>query len=114
MAIQLGDKLRIAGGYLDEAISVETLEGLLLREPEFYGQSIHMTDAFYGNGDTPYPIDFWLVPDSKMEYKWEIKKIPSIAFEEDFENSFSSLKPSVVITFFLKLRLSSFFSIIIS
>ena len=33
---------------------------------------------------------------------------------EDFENSFNSLKPSVVITFFLKLRLSSFFSIIIS
>lgn len=86
MAIQLGDKLKIAGGYLDETISVETLEGLLLREPEFYGQSIHMTDAFYGNGDTPYPIDFWLVPDSISEYKWEIKTIPALASLEDFEN----------------------------
>lgn len=86
MAIQLGDKLKIAGGYLDESISVENLEGLLLKEPEFYGQSMHMTDAFYGNGETPYPIDFWLVPDSISEYKWEIKTIPALASLEDFDN----------------------------
>lgn len=85
MAIQLGNRLKVAGGYLDEAVSVENLSGLLSREPEFYGQSIHMTDAFYGNGETPYPIDFWLVPDSIMEYKWEMKIVPALESEEDFE-----------------------------
>ena len=59
----------------------------------------------------------YITPYAKCRYMAEynsLNQITAFHFEDDFENSFSSFKPSVVITFFLKLRLSSFFSIIIS
>jgi hypothetical protein len=44
-----------------------------------------MLDAFVGVNDISYPLDFWSTPNGD-DVKWEIKSIPSLESEEDFNN----------------------------
>ena len=86
MAERLNTKIYVNGGYLDENISVTSIAELLAKESSnsfFLGQSIHMPEAFFSNNEIPYPIDFWSVP-SGENIKWEIKTLPTIDSEEDF------------------------------
>ena len=83
MATLLGDKLFVSTGYLDGNVSVNTIDELLDKF-DFFGQSLHMPEAFIGANEVPYPIDFWSTPNGE-NVKWEIKALPSLESETDFE-----------------------------
>jgi hypothetical protein len=86
MAKVLDSKLYVDGGYLDSNISVSSVTELIEKvnmNSFFLGQSVHMSEAFYGVKEIPYPIDFWSVPNGD-DIKWEIKSMPAIESEDDF------------------------------
>lgn len=83
MATQIGDKLFVSGGYLDGNQSVVNISELNSKL-SFLGQSLYMPTAFTSTKGWPYPIDFWSVPNGDG-IKWEIKTLPNIESEEDFE-----------------------------
>lgn len=84
MATRLGDKMYVGGGYLDSSISVNNISELM-DKLDFLGQSIHMPEAFVGVNDIPYPLDFWSTPNGE-DVKWELKSVPSLESEDDFNN----------------------------
>ena len=83
MATRLTDNAYVKGRYLDANISVSTISDLI-NKWDFDGQSVHMPNAFESANGIPYPIDFWYTPYGE-DIKWEIKALPSIESEEDFE-----------------------------
>lgn len=83
MATRLTDKIYVSGGYLDSNMTVSSIDELKSKF-DFIGQTVHMSEAFVGVNDIPYPLDFWSIPNGD-DVKWVVKTIPAIESEEDFE-----------------------------
>ena len=87
MANQLTDKILVSGGYVDANTTVSSINELYNKYDAFdffMGQSLHMPKAFKGVNGYSYPIDFWVVPMGN-DFKWELKNVPSIESDTDFE-----------------------------
>ena len=84
MAEKLQFQINYAGGnYIDDSVSVSSISELASKF-DFIGQSVHMTEAFVGVNEVPYPVDFWMVPNGE-DIKWEVKSMPTIESKEDLE-----------------------------
>ena len=84
MAENLQFQINYAGGsYVDASVSVTSISELVDKF-DFIGQSVHMTEAFVGVNEVPYPVDFWMIPNGE-DVKWCIKSMPSIESEGDLE-----------------------------
>ena len=84
MAENLQFQINYAGGsYVDASVSVTSISELVDKF-DFIGQSVHMTEAFVGVNEVPYPVDFWMIPNGE-DVKWCIKFMPSIESEGDLE-----------------------------
>ena len=89
MAKLIADNLFITDGYLDANTEVRSIEELIAKLSDtngFMGMSVHMPEAFYSESGIAYPLDVWAVPFGEDEAKWEIKNIPSLVDEDDFEH----------------------------
>lgn len=89
MAKLIADNLFITDGYLDANTEVRSIEELIAKLSDtngFMGMSVHMPEAFYSESGIAYPLDVWAVPFGEDEAKWEIKNIPSLVDEVDFEH----------------------------
>jgi PII-like signaling protein len=87
MAKQLTSTFYVSGGYLDSNSVVSSINELLSKEGGFNGQVVHMPKAFKGDNKykLSYPVDFWKIPNGDG-VKWEIKDIPALEKESDFDN----------------------------
>ena len=83
MATRLTEKIYVSGGYLDANMTVSSIDELKSKF-DFIGQTVHMSEAFVGVNDIPYPLDFWSIPNGD-DVKWVVKTIPAIESEDDFE-----------------------------
>lgn len=89
MSKLISDNLYITDGYLDANTEIHSIEELLAKMSgthSFMGMSVHMPEAFYSEDGLTYPLDFWIVPFGDDSAKWEIKNLPSIANDNDFEH----------------------------
>ena len=88
MAKRVDENYLYSGGYLDANLQVSSINELIEKgssDTMFLGMSVHMPEAFNSTQGIPYPIDFWSTPDGE-DIKWEIKNVPSLDTEADFNN----------------------------
>lgn len=91
MAEQITDKIFVSKGYVDDSMSIDTIESLLSlpRGRKFVGLTITVLKAITTENGS-IPADFWL---SESTGNWELKSIPSLDKIEDIDVIPSDLIP---------------------
>jgi hypothetical protein len=91
MAEQITDKIFVSKGYIDDSMSIDTIESLLSlpRGRKFVGLTITVLKAITTENGS-IPADFWL---SENTGNWELKSIPSLDKIEDIDVIPSDLIP---------------------
>ena len=91
MAEQITDKIFVSKGYVDDSMSIDTIESLLSlpRGRKFVGLTITVLNAIITENGS-IPADFWL---SETTGNWGLKSIPSLDKIEDIDVIPSDLIP---------------------
>ena len=91
MAEQITDKIFVSKGYVDDSMTIDTIESLLSlpRGRKFVGLTITVLNAIITENG-PIPADFWL---SETTGNWGLKSIPSLDKIEDIDVIPSDLIP---------------------